>query len=74
VKTGNGIPETDFWQANQTRQCPYCFNIIPATEDPCHYCGHLEPADGATLKEIGRKETRKKLIDILLDLFYRIGG
>ncbi len=27
------------------RVCPYCENIIPAEEDPCHYCGHLEPAE-----------------------------
>jgi hypothetical protein len=48
MNTENNVPETDFWQANRTRQCPYCSNIIPATEDPCHHCGHLEPADEAT--------------------------
>lgn len=27
-----------------TRVCPYCESTIPASEDPCHACGHLEPA------------------------------
>ena len=73
MSTDDGIPEPDFWQANKTRQCPYCSNIIPAAEDPCHYCGHLEPADGTTLQEINRKQARSKLVDILLDFIYRMG-
>ena len=28
-----------------TRVCPYCESVIPADEDPCHRCGHLEPAE-----------------------------
>ncbi len=26
------------------RVCPYCLKSIPIQEDPCHYCGRLEPA------------------------------
>ncbi len=28
--------------------CPYCLQSIPNDEDPCHYCGHLEPGTPPT--------------------------
>ena len=27
------------------RVCAYCEKAIPTTEDPCHFCGRLQPAD-----------------------------
>ncbi len=52
--TGKNSPDITYQSDEQepprdnvsaTRVCPYCLNTIPASEDPCHHCGHLEPAN-----------------------------
>jgi hypothetical protein len=41
----NKVIAASLSQGRKTRVCPYCKNCIPAHEDPCHHCGHLEPGE-----------------------------
>lgn len=44
IDVGGGEDQSTCHKSNK-RVCPYCQSIIPAKEDPCHVCGHLEPAE-----------------------------
>jgi hypothetical protein len=60
----NETTSTSLAQIRKTRVCPYCDKRIPASEDPCQHCGHLEPAEIAP--KVQKEDLRIYVVLLLL--------